>query len=101
MDEPFAALDEITRFKLNDDLLRLQRDLGCTVVFVTHSVYESVYLSTRIVVMAARPGRVVAEIAGRRAAERDEAFRASPAYAELCRRASAALHGAMAPDEHL
>jgi NitT/TauT family transport system ATP-binding protein len=101
MDEPFAALDEITRFKLNDDLLRLQRDLGCTVVFVTHSVYESVYLSSRIVVMAARPGRVVEEIAVDVPSPRTEEFRASPVYAELCRRASAALHGAMAPDEHL
>ncbi len=100
MDEPFAALDEITRFKLNDDLLRLQHDLGCTVVFVTHSVYESVYLSTRIVVMAARPGRVVAEI-DVDMPERDESFRSSPLYAELCRDASRALHGAMAPDEHL
>ena len=51
MDEPFAALDEITRFRLNDDLLRLAREMGCTVVFVTHSVYESVYLSTRLAVM--------------------------------------------------
>jgi NitT/TauT family transport system ATP-binding protein len=101
MDEPFAALDEITRFKLNDDLLRLQRELGCTIVFVTHSVYESVYLSTRIVVMAARPGRVVTEIHVDAPPERDETFRASPAYAELCRRASAALHGAMTPDQHL
>jgi NitT/TauT family transport system ATP-binding protein len=100
MDEPFAALDEITRFKLNDDLLRLQHDLGCTIVFVTHSVYESVYLSTRIVVMAARPGRVVAEI-DVDMPERDESFRSSPLYAELCRDASRALHGAMAPDEHL
>jgi NitT/TauT family transport system ATP-binding protein len=100
MDEPFAALDEITRFKLNDDLLRLQRELDCTIVFVTHSVYESVYLSSRIVVMAARPGRVVAEIAVD-AADRDESFRSSLAYAELCRQASHALHGAMAPDEHL
>jgi NitT/TauT family transport system ATP-binding protein len=99
MDEPFAALDEITRFKLNDDLLRLQGELGCTIVFVTHSVYESVYLSTRIVVMAARPGRVVAEI-DVNAPERDESFRSSPAYADLCREASRALHGAMAPDEH-
>jgi NitT/TauT family transport system ATP-binding protein len=100
MDEPFAALDEITRFKLNDDLLRLQRDLGCTIVFVTHSVYESVYLSSRIVVMAARPGRVVAEIDVDEP-QRDETFRSSPAYADLCRRTSRALHGAMAPDEHL
>ena len=62
MDEPFAALDEITRAKLNDDLLRLRAALGATIVFVTHSVYESVYLSTRICVMAPRPGRVVAEM---------------------------------------
>jgi NitT/TauT family transport system ATP-binding protein len=101
MDEPFAALDEITRFKLNDDLLRLQRELGCTIVFVTHSVYESVYLSTRIVVMAARPGRVVEEIRVDAPAIRDEGFRASPAYSEQCQLASRALHGAMAPDEHL
>jgi NitT/TauT family transport system ATP-binding protein len=101
MDEPFAALDEITRFRLNDDLLRLQRELGCTIVFVTHSVYESVYLSTRIVVMAARPGRVVAEIPVEAPDMRDESFRSSQAYAEQCRRASDALHGAMAPDEHL
>ena len=58
MDEPFAALDEITRFKLNDDLLELWQDERFTVVFVTHSVFESVFLSNRIVVMAARPGRV-------------------------------------------
>jgi NitT/TauT family transport system ATP-binding protein len=101
MDEPFAALDEITRFKLNDDLLHLQHELGCTVVFVTHSVYESVYLSTRIVVMAARPGRIVEEIAVEAPPERDESFRQTPLYAELCRRASGALHGAMAPADHL
>ena len=66
MDEPFAALDEITRFKLNNDLLRLWQGQSWTVVFVTHSVFESVYLSNRVVVMAARPGRVVAELADRR-----------------------------------
>ncbi|HLM40840.1 MAG TPA: ABC transporter ATP-binding protein, partial [Microvirga sp.] len=64
MDEPFGALDEITRFKLNDDLLRLQKTLGCTVVFVTHSIYESAYLSGRIMVMSPRPGRIVTEIPG-------------------------------------
>jgi NitT/TauT family transport system ATP-binding protein len=63
MDEPFAALDEITRFKLNNDLLELWQTQRWTIVFVTHSVFESVYLSERIVVMAARPGRVVADIA--------------------------------------
>src|SRR6266567_3580148 len=61
MDEPFAALDEISRDALNNDLLDLWRSHSWTVVFVTHSVYESVYLSNRIVVMAARPGRIVAE----------------------------------------
>ena len=63
MDEPFAALDEITRFSLNDDLLQMWQALRTTVIFVTHSVFESVYLSSRIVVMAARPGRVFAELA--------------------------------------
>jgi NitT/TauT family transport system ATP-binding protein len=91
MDEPFAALDEITRFRLNDDLLALQKDLGMTVVFVTHSVFESVYLSTRIVVMAARPGRIIATIPVSAPEPRGPAFRTSPAYAEMCRLASEAL----------
>ncbi|MDQ0471126.1 ABC transporter ATP-binding protein [Labrys wisconsinensis] len=95
MDEPFAALDEITRQKLNDDLLRLQHELKCTVVFVTHSVFESVYLSDRIVVMAARPGRAIAEIAVEAPAPRDEAFRVSDAYVAQCRRVSAALADAI------
>ena len=75
MDEPFAALDEITRIKLNDDLVALKCELGATVVFVTHSVFESVYLSNRIVVMAPRPGRVVAEIDVPAPLPRDEEFR--------------------------
>ncbi len=95
MDEPFAALDEITRLKLNDDLLALWRAQSWTVVFVTHSVYESVYLSTRIMVMAPRPGRVVAEVPIEAPWPRDEAFRTSPAYNALCRRVSAELHRAM------
>ena len=101
MDEPFAALDEITRFKLNNDLTRLKAELGTTVVFVTHSVYESVYLSSRIVVMASRPGRVVADLAVEAPAERTEAFRSTPLYTETCRIASQALHGAMAAEDHL
>ena len=95
MDEPFAALDEITRLKLNNDILRLKTELGATIVFVTHSVYESVYMSTRIAVFAARPGRVVETIDVDGPAMRDEEFRLSAPYADICRRASAALHGAM------
>ena len=95
MDEPFAALDEITRAKLNDDLLTLRAQSGATIVFVTHSVYESVYLSTRIAVMAPRPGRVVAEIEVDPLAHRDEDFRLCSYYAERARQASAALHLAM------
>ncbi len=95
MDEPFAALDEITRNKLNDDLLQLKCELDATVVFVTHSVYESVYLSSRIVVMAPRPGRIVAEIEVPAPMPRDEEFRLGKLYAERCRETSAALHKAM------
>ena len=95
MDEPFAALDEITRAKLNDDILQLRASLGTTIVFVTHSVYESVYLSTRICVMAPRPGRVVAEIGIDASIKRDEEFRLGPQYAERAREASAALQKAM------
>ncbi|HEV3042870.1 MAG TPA: ABC transporter ATP-binding protein [Roseiarcus sp.] len=95
MDEPFAALDEITRIKLNDDLVQLKVALGATIIFVTHSVYESVYLSTRIVVMAPRPGRVVANIPVEAPLPRDEEFRLSAPYAEKCRETSIALHGAM------
>ena len=95
MDEPFAALDEITRFRLNHDLLELWQEEKFTVVFVTHSVFESVFLSNRIVVMAARPGRVFGEIAVDAAYPRDEAFRTSPDYAALCREASRVLVDAM------
>jgi NitT/TauT family transport system ATP-binding protein len=101
MDEPFAALDEITRFKLNDDLLRIKQTRPVTIIFVTHSVYESVYLSNRIIVMAARPGRVVADIAVDAPYPRGDAFRAAPLYAKTCQAASAALHGAMGAHEHL
>ena len=95
MDEPFAALDEITRTKLNDDLVALKCSLGATVVFVTHSVYESVALSTRILVMAARPGRVVAEIPIESPLPRADEFRLCAFYADRCRETSNALHGAM------
>jgi NitT/TauT family transport system ATP-binding protein len=94
MDEPFAALDEITRFKLNDDLLSLWAGLRKTVVFVTHSVFESVYLSSRIVVMTPRPGRVFTELAIDAPYPRDEKFRTSADYAALCRKASEAMAAA-------
>ena len=91
MDEPFASLDEITRFKLDNDLLALWARQRWTVVFVTHSVYESVYLSTRIAVMTARPGRTAGEVAIEGPALRDESFRTSPLYNEYCRNVSARL----------
>jgi NitT/TauT family transport system ATP-binding protein len=62
MDEPFAALDEITRTALNDDLVALAREYGITVIFVTHSVMESSYLSSRVLVLSPRPGRIKREI---------------------------------------
>ena len=96
MDEPFAALDEITRGRLNDDLLRLWGEGGLSVIFVTHSVYESVYLSSRIVVMAPRPGRIVADLPMQPPVTRDEAYRTAPGYIADCRAVSAALKSAMA-----
>jgi NitT/TauT family transport system ATP-binding protein len=96
MDEPFAALDEITRFRLNDDLLALWRSLRKTVVFVTHSVFESVYLSQRIVVMTPRPGRLFTELAIDAPHPRDERFRTSADYAGYCRLVSEALARASA-----
>ena len=91
MDEPFAALDEITRFRLNNDLLALWRKLNKTVIFVTHSVFESVYLSQRVVVMTQRPGRIGAEIAIETTEPRTEDFRTSHLYGDYCRKVSAAL----------
>ncbi|MBB5049031.1 NitT/TauT family transport system ATP-binding protein [Rhodopseudomonas rhenobacensis] len=91
MDEPFAALDEITRFRLNNDLLTLWRELRKTVIFVTHSVFESVYLSQRVIVMTPKPGRIAAEFHVASDEPRDEAFRTSVGYAAQCREVSAAL----------
>jgi NitT/TauT family transport system ATP-binding protein len=96
MDEPFAALDEITRHRLNDDLLALWWQNRFTAVFVTHSVFESVYLSQRIVVMAARPGRVMADLGNAAPYPRDGLFRTSAEYAHLCRAASETLKEAIA-----
>src|SRR5882762_3367184 len=91
MDEPFAALDEITRFRLNNDLLALWRSLHKTVIFVTHSVFESVYLSQRVIVMTSRPGRIGAEFRIKTAEPRGEEFRTSVEYAGFCREVSSAL----------
>ena len=95
MDEPFAALDEITRSKLNDELLELFTRQGLTVIFVTHSVYELVYLSSRIVVLSSRPGRITADIPIELGFPRTEDLRTSPLYNERCRLVSAALRLAM------
>lgn len=101
MDEPFAALDEITRFKLNNDLLGLWEKFHWTVIFVTHSVFESAYLSNRIVVMAARPGRVVEDFQIDAPYPRTDEFRTSSTYNAICRDASKALHAAMGEGDHL
>ena len=98
LDEPFAALDEITRFKLNNDLLDLWRRSQRTVVFVTHSVFESVYLSQRVFVMTPRPGRISNIVAIDAAGPRDESFRTSADYAAHCRDVSRALARATATE---
>lgn len=94
MDEPFAALDEMTRVKLNNDTLALWATHRFTAIFVTHSVYEAVYLGNRIVVMAARPGRVVAEIAVDEPYPRTDEFRVSARFNALCIQVSSALQAA-------
>ena len=91
MDEPFAALDEMTRFKLNNDTLALWTAQRFTTIFVTHSVYESVYLSNRIIVMAARPGRVIADLKIDEPYPRSDAFRSTQRYAQWCVEVSQAL----------
>jgi NitT/TauT family transport system ATP-binding protein len=105
LDEPFAALDEITRFALNQALLDLwQPDLATapafTAVFVTHSVYEAVFLSQRVLVMSARPGRIAAEIEIDGPARRTSAFRRSATFARDCERLSAALAEASGEAAH-
>ena len=96
MDEPFAALDEITRFRLNDDLLALWKSEGWTVVFVTHSVFESVYLSNRILVMTPRPAGSPRPFAVDAPYPRSETrFRTSDTYNRHCREVSARLAEAM------
>ncbi len=96
MDEPFAALDEITRQRLNIDLLAARQAHGFATLFVTHSVYEAVFLSQRVLVMGARPGRIVAERAIDAPYPRDAAFRRTPAFVDACATLSAALEDALA-----
>lgn len=85
MDEPFGALDEMTRSRLNTDLLELWERYHWTVVFVTHNIYEAVYLSNRVYVMAAQPGRIVAEVPIDEPHPRTEDFRTSPLFNQYCR----------------
>lgn len=96
LDEPFAALDEITRFKLNEDLLRIWQTQRCSVVFVTHSVFEAVFLSRRVTVMSPRPGRIVAEQEIALPYPRFSALRTEADYSALCRAVSDQLARAMA-----
>ena len=94
MDEPFAALDEISRERLNDDLLGWAGSFALTTVFVTHSVFEAAYLSRRVLVMTPRPGRIAAEITVDEPWPRQPAFRGTARYASLCARLSSALRDA-------
>lgn len=95
MDEPFAALDEFTRFKLNDDLLQLWQANRWTVLFVTHSVREAVFLSERIVVMSPRPGRIANDLTVQLPPTRDANLRLSHAFADESARVTNVLDQAM------
>jgi NitT/TauT family transport system ATP-binding protein len=99
LDEPLAALDEMTRNRLNDELRTLWRRRRWTALFITHSVFESVYLSTRVLVMSARPGRIVEEIPIDLPEERTNETRTTTRYLELCRQISASLECAMFPND--
>jgi NitT/TauT family transport system ATP-binding protein len=92
MDEPFGSLDEITRQHLNGELLRICAVAGWTVVFVTHNVFEAVYLSNRILVMSRQPGRIVSEVPVDLAYPRIPEVRSSPAYSELVGRVIRSLN---------
>jgi NitT/TauT family transport system ATP-binding protein len=94
MDEPFAALDEVTRTRLGTDLLRWWTERRLSVVFVTHSVFEAAFLSQRVLVMSARPGRIVHELSIDEPSPRAAAFRMTPRYQAFCRELSAALERA-------
>jgi NitT/TauT family transport system ATP-binding protein len=91
MDEPFAALDEFTRHRLDDDLAALWHTRSLTVVFVTHSIQEAVYLATRIVVMTACPGRIAADLSIDGPHPRSNGYRGSAQFAAWCERVSTVI----------
>jgi NitT/TauT family transport system ATP-binding protein len=93
MDEPFGALDEMTREHMQAELIRIRRETGTTVVFVTHSIPEAVYLSTRVVVMSPRPGRIKTMIDVELGSERDEDTREAPAFFRKVTEVREALRG--------
>jgi NitT/TauT family transport system ATP-binding protein len=93
-DEPFGALDEITRERLNDELLRLFESEKFAGLFITHSIQEAVYLSTRVIVMSARPGRIIGDYAVPFAFPRQHDLRYEPEFAELCGKISSDLKDA-------
>jgi NitT/TauT family transport system ATP-binding protein len=94
LDEPFGALDEITRARLHDDLLRIWSETGCTIVMVTHNTTESVYLSNRVVVMAARPGRIIGSVDVSESYPRTKVFRLGSGFSDHVRQVSALLDDA-------
>jgi NitT/TauT family transport system ATP-binding protein len=96
MDEPFAALDEISRDALNENLLNLWREDGLTILFVTHSVYESTFLSTRIVTLTPRPGRIASEFRSAAPSSRTSEWRLTPEFAHAAQTVSRSLREAMA-----
>ena len=100
MDEPFAALDEITRQKLNDDVLNLWKETGITVIFVTHSVFEAAYLSNRVVVMKTRPGGVHADFPLEKGQQQDVLYRTSEDFRAACETVSRVLLDAIGTGAH-
>jgi NitT/TauT family transport system ATP-binding protein len=92
-DEPFGAVDEITRERLNDEVLRLFQVEGFSALFITHSIYEAVFLSTRVLVMSARPGEIVADFAIPFEYPRSHELRFEARFAELAGQVSASLRG--------